>query len=596
MYEKPTAVFRVGVTGHRPNRLSHDILEQLESNIEKLFEQIDNTIKLKFDSLSDFYQSASTPEIRLISGMAAGTDLSAISAAKSRSWQFHAILPQEIEIFKKSLSIEEIAIFNSALELSTSQTIINSAGFEDTGDHDSLGELLLQNIELLVAVWDGAESRGKGGTADLVERALNLGIPVIWLNTTDSLSIRFLESHLNLKNIGKSKTDWSIEFSNYVQEIIQPPSEANEPEAYFRLKSFQNERLTRWNYGVAYPLFQRIFLKRKLRISDIRLPDPEKELTNKWAQEELKSDITSENNKNSFKVFSAYFRADRLAIYYAQVYRSASLLNYSLAAFAVLMALMGLIVGDLKLIWIIIELFLITSVITITHVGSKNRWHERWLDYRQLAESLRVMLELKQMGFNHHENSWRLVNTHQGLPFRWIDWYQGAISRTFDLPSKVIDSEALSAFNVKLRRYIDEQAEYHSKNADLAHKADHKLHILGNICLYGTISSCIVFVALYFTINELAMQAKLLVTFFCALLPAFGAAAFGYRAHADFSGIYKRSNLVALQLKEISTDLKKKSYSYVELANIVHNLNLDNHLELRDWRITFEQKRIAIPA
>ncbi|WP_449358546.1 DUF4231 domain-containing protein, partial [Alishewanella longhuensis] len=323
----------------------------------------------------------------------------------------------------------------------------------------------------------------------------------------------------------------------------------------------------RWNFAVAYPLFQRIFLKRKLRISDIRLPDPEKELTNKWAQEELKSDITSENNKNSFKVFSAYFRADWLAVYYAQVYRSASLLNYSLAAFAVLMALMGLIVGDLKLIWIIIELFLIVSVITITHIGNKNRWHERWLDYRQLAESLRVMLELKPMGFNHHENSWRLVNTHQELPLRWIDWYQGAISRTLDLPSKVLDSKTLSYFNVNLSRYLDEQSEYHSKNAYLSYKADHKLHILGNLCLYGTIGSCITFLFLYFTINELAFQSKLFVTFLCALLPAFGAASFGYRAHADFSGVCKRSNLVALQLKEISTELKQNSFNYVEFSN-----------------------------
>jgi hypothetical protein len=41
------------------------------------------------------------------------------------------------------------------------------------------GEAMLDRCDVLLAVWDGQPSRGAGGTADIVERARNRGIPVV---------------------------------------------------------------------------------------------------------------------------------------------------------------------------------------------------------------------------------------------------------------------------------------------------------------------------------------------------------------------------------------------------------------------------------
>ncbi|WP_332642846.1 hypothetical protein [Aeromicrobium sp.] len=44
------------------------------------------------------------------------------------------------------------------------------------------GRLIVQSSDALIAVWDGAKSRGLGGTADVVEYAQQLGkaVKVIW--------------------------------------------------------------------------------------------------------------------------------------------------------------------------------------------------------------------------------------------------------------------------------------------------------------------------------------------------------------------------------------------------------------------------------
>jgi hypothetical protein len=44
--------------------------------------------------------------------------------------------------------------------------------------HMAASEAMLNNIDLLLAVWDGNPARGFGGTADVVEAARDDGIPV----------------------------------------------------------------------------------------------------------------------------------------------------------------------------------------------------------------------------------------------------------------------------------------------------------------------------------------------------------------------------------------------------------------------------------
>jgi hypothetical protein len=64
--------------------------------------------------------------------------------------------------------------------------LLDAAVTVTTLDHEKVGKdayvaaglAILDRIEVLIAVWDGERSRGRGGTADLVRRARESGIPV----------------------------------------------------------------------------------------------------------------------------------------------------------------------------------------------------------------------------------------------------------------------------------------------------------------------------------------------------------------------------------------------------------------------------------
>ena len=45
-----------------------------------------------------------------------------------------------------------------------------------------------------------------------------------------------------------------------------------------------------------------------------------------------------------------------------------------------------------------LEMLITFAIILNAHVGKRQEWHRRWLDYRQLAERLRPMRSLKLLG------------------------------------------------------------------------------------------------------------------------------------------------------------------------------------------------------
>src|SRR5258708_32929211 len=51
------------------------------------------------------------------------------------------------------------------------------------------GKLIVELRDVLVAVWDGQQAAGKGGTAAIVALALAAGRPVIWLNTEEKQAV-----------------------------------------------------------------------------------------------------------------------------------------------------------------------------------------------------------------------------------------------------------------------------------------------------------------------------------------------------------------------------------------------------------------------
>src|SRR5204863_8078545 len=73
----------------------------------------------------------------------------------------------------------------------------------------------------------------------------------------------------------------------------------------------------------------------------------------------------------------SYCWADQLATHFAQNYRSGHVLNFLLAAGAVVMGLGGFLLPGSKLMLASIELALTTIIIVNTRLGVRAEWHRR---------------------------------------------------------------------------------------------------------------------------------------------------------------------------------------------------------------------------
>jgi hypothetical protein len=160
----------VGMTGHRPNRMPKPHWRRIVRDLGKVMAQIELT------------HPGRRP--MLLSGIAEGADRLAAYVALARGWPLYAILAFDRARFEEEFADPSaIGEFRALLRAADVLEEPGSRLPRAVGDgYAAVGQRLLAACDLLIAVWDGRASRGKGGTVDIIEGALVRGIPVIWIH------------------------------------------------------------------------------------------------------------------------------------------------------------------------------------------------------------------------------------------------------------------------------------------------------------------------------------------------------------------------------------------------------------------------------
>ena len=99
-----------------------------------------------------------------------------------------------------------------------------------------------------------------------------------------------------------------------------------------------------------------------------------------------------------------YAWPDKLAVLFADRYRSAFLLAFLLAAAAVGLALLPVALGlhphhGAEIACIALEFVAIVAILALVFLGRRRRWHERWIDYRLTAELVRHLRLVAPLGW-----------------------------------------------------------------------------------------------------------------------------------------------------------------------------------------------------
>ncbi|MGH6924133.1 MAG: hypothetical protein ACRED5_10385 [Propylenella sp.] len=181
-----TLSLRVGVTGHRMNKLRADETGRLKREVRSALALLRR--KLTEVAKRAPGMRASGAKLQIVSPLAEGADRIVATAALDEEAELIVLLPfardEYARDFADRSSREEFfALLGRAAEVVELEH--DGKKGREIG-YARVGALVVERSDVLIALWDGAKASGAGGTAQIVALARRRGRPILWLPTADA--------------------------------------------------------------------------------------------------------------------------------------------------------------------------------------------------------------------------------------------------------------------------------------------------------------------------------------------------------------------------------------------------------------------------
>jgi hypothetical protein len=582
------------VTGHRAEVLREGSVAVLRERIGDVLQRIEERGRALLAAEPDCFADR-PPQLRFVSPIADGADQIAAEAALDLGWELQAVLPFERAAYRSSLASEAARErFDELLARSTCLRELPGSPEQSLDAYVMTGRATVAHCDVLIAVWDGLPPRGRGGTGEVVQLALTRGTAIV---------------HVPLAPGGDTRILWSA-FDPAVVTIADDPSvarplERSDVEALLRgllmpppddqeqqfLKRFLRERLRRIRARIEYPLLLTATGVRPFRARDLTSKHAEAQIRDEWRRYRIGCVEAHHISAPIDLLEESYSWADRLATHFAQTYRSGHIFNFVLGGVAVCLGLAAFMAPHLKFEEAALELLITLAIILNAVIGSREEWHRRWLDYRQLAERLRPMRSLKLLGIAAPDPPGTASNP---VPRRWIDWYASGIWRGMGCPSGAIDQTCAARLGDAIADHeVEPQVGYHERNSKQIELLDHRLEQMGFVLFAATV---IVTIA---TLVGLGLGSNFVNTYgnwftlVSAGFPALGTAVFGIRFQADFGGDAVRSMATADTLRQIERELRK-NVTLSRAADLAEQAARIMLSDLDEWRLVNQQRDLSV--
>ncbi|NLA67857.1 MAG: hypothetical protein GX856_06370 [Gammaproteobacteria bacterium] len=623
----PRLVVRAGLAGHRPDRLRVSA-EVLQERIARVLDCLATTARAAGTGLPRFHQAAE-PLLRFTTGLARGADEIGAGVALARGWELQSVLAFDRQRFVDravaGCSAAEAAAYRDRFHalLERSSSVLEIMGSETGGlrrdGYELVGEVLLKQLDVLVCIWDGQPGRGAGGTASVMRSALRRGLPVVWIHAAQAgEGVRvFLPGEAGTRGLDELAA-W-LGASLRLDGGVTPAPGEPKPTALDRWNDFVAERGGR--AARFPPLFDCL-----LMLGGGRRPS--------WRVDPLHSGRHWQDNWNRFRsavdsvdpaiaqrmdtaLWLPFLRADHLATRYGRAYRGTYVLIYMLAALATLAGLSGLLLHDLKPWLVALELFMIVSMVGVTWIGRRHRWHQRWLEYRAVAEQLRQARMGVWTGRSLEPGAPEGDGGHAGAS--WVGWYIRACVRQLPL----IHASATPGFvrlgiDTIVRLEIEEQRGFNERTAHVQERVHERLEAIEIGLLGALILACTAFLVIHgldigqfrtdFEAHALGRSARWtarlpeLMTFVGALVPALGAALLGVRSQGDFNAYAERAADTAAQLQALAESVRPGDADATEGPAFEDLMDLEDRTaaalakDVFAWRMVYARKALSISA
>jgi hypothetical protein len=309
----------------------------------------------------------------------------------------------------------------------------------------------------------------------------------------------------------------------------------------------------------------------------------------------------SDDEHLKYSAFTDDFkRFDQLSNYYGNQYRGSFIFIYLIGALAVLAALIpvGFAFEDsfghdahlYSLFVTAVELLMILTILIVNKVGANphgdhvgkpllgfklnRRWHQRWIEYRILAERFRYLEILYPIGINPVKDGSVKNDTDE-----WINAY-------FVMRVSAVNFETTNddvGYRKRLLEIMKGQSNYHHKAAHRSENIHHRLHTFATWLFYGTLIAC----ASHFIFHNP------ILTLASGFLPALAAAMHGILANGEFSKAVDVSEHMHEQMNELINKLNSSTCE-TEVRDVAiefHNIVIGEALS---WRAMFKDKNVPL--
>ena len=515
------SVIRIGVIGHRSVRDP----DRAYSAANDLFRQLYTTISLIHRSVGI--------ELLWCSALAEGADqilaragLDAYAALNDYPAQLRVVLPFSVE--KTTSTMRDgnaIVMFRQLRETSVDTKIV--PGMSDPEEaFAECGRTVVDDSDIIVALWDGQPSFRKAGTFPTMTYARQSQKRIIQLDENSEYSIQ------------EETTDGSFAYLERIRNT----------EAYNGILRSD-------------PVTNR---QRDLLLAKLQSIDPSAKYSTSPSFEQFRSGL------------DMMVRADTIAINRARLSRHVADAVQWLSVVAILAvaAQMSLFSGYHFL--ILFEVVSIFAILIVVTVANRRAWQKRWADYRYLAERLRASLFqlyhysiIREQVLRPAEHGGPSSEDWVSLFLEWLWLDRSRTSRT---------TSHLSSMAVK-SLWIDSQIRYYDERSQTLFRRDTRMRVAGYVLF--TITAAAALLHMFLAPSRLTPVLELLAI----VCPAAGAAIVGIRSHREMHNHATRYADSSARLKRLARLIETTSDADA-LRRILSAVDGILLLEHAEWRTT----------
>ena len=486
------------------------------------------------------------------------------------------------------------------------------------------GRVMIEQSDILIAVWDGLTRALIGGTGHTIQIALETGAPVVWIDTHAPDHWRILTGPEALAGVGvesAAQGDRTAELRAIVRRALYP---ADPPLVHKRHSHHPTpgpEVLAREKWPVrsnpVWHLYRRVEalfgadnFKARFRNLRVTYETPDAIVVRSAAQplavaRGLPGHMVEYMSAIESGVLRRFAWADGVSARLSDVYRGGMTLNFMLAPLAIVggIGYLTFATSNEKWLFALFELTLLAGVLSITLIGQNHRWHRRWFETRRVAEYLRHAPILQLFGVARAPGRWPM-----GTETSWPEWYARHALREVGLPKLVVTEAYLrQAVTELLWDHVKTQRDYHIAKARRLAAVHHNLDRLSEVLFTLAVVSVLGYLvlkgggALHWWPKAIADHSSYFFTFLGVLLPTFGGAIAGVRYFGDFERFAAISRVTSEKLQVIHTRIAQLlaapdgTLDYGRAADLAHATDDVVVSEIESWQAVFGGKQVTVP-